>query len=152
MDWKLHVILSFFFYFLIISVFHFPLSYSITALILLMFSSLLPDLDHPKSMIRKAVFFLVFYFLALFIVIGLNLTLEMKILILIIILILTYYLYKFLPLKHRGKRSLHLWRYVFISPLLSLILFALANINISLILFIIIGYGSHLVSDNIRKF
>ncbi len=152
MDWKLHVILSFFLYFLIISVFQFSLAYSITAFTLLTFSSLLPDLDHPKSVIRKAVFLLVFYFLALFIVIGLNLTLEMKILILIITLILTYYLYKSIPLRHRGKRSLHLWRYVLIFPLISLALSALANINISFALFIIVGYGSHLISDKISKF
>ena len=152
MDWKLHVILSLFLYFLIISVFQFPFPYSITAFILLIFSSLLPDLDHPKSKIRKAIFLLLFYFMTLFVVIELNVDLGMKILILMITLILTYYLYKFLPLKHRGKRSLHLWRYVFISPLLSLVLFAFANINISFALFIIVGYGSHLISDKIRKF
>ncbi|UCC91964.1 MAG: metal-dependent hydrolase, partial [Candidatus Aenigmatarchaeota archaeon] len=131
MDWKLHVILSLFLYSLIISIFRFSFPYSIAAFILLIFSSLLPDIDHPKSMIRKAVFLLVFYFLTLFIIIELNLTLEMKILILAITLILTYYLYKFIPLRHRGKRSLHLWRYVLIFPLLSIVLFALANINIS---------------------
>ena len=146
------MILSLLLYFLIISVFQFPFSYSITALTLLMLSSLLPDIDHPKSKIRKAIFLLVFYLMALFVVIELNVDLGMKILVLMVILILTYYLYKNIPLKHRGKRSLHLWRYCFLFTALSAIIFAVANINISFALFILIGYGSHLISDKIRKF
>ncbi len=152
MDWKLHVILSLLLYFLIISFFHFSLAYSVQALLILIFSSLLPDLDHPKSKIRKVIFLLVFYMMAIFVVIELNVDLGMKILVLMVILILTYYLYRNIPLKHRGKRSLHLWRYCFLFTALSAIIFAVANINISFALFIIVGYGSHLISDKIRKF
>ncbi len=152
MDWKLHVILSLFLYFLIISFSQFSLIYSVQALLILVFSSLLPDLDHPKSMIRKITFILVFYLMMLFIIIELAMDVGTKALIIIIILILAYYIYKNLPLKHRGKRSLHLWRYCFLFGGISLILFALANINITFALFIIVGYASHLISDRIRKF
>jgi hypothetical protein len=152
MDWKLHVILSFLLYFLIISFFQFSVSYSVQSFLILVFFSLFPDIDHRKSMIRKAVFILVFYLMVLFVFIGMNLDAGMKILIVLILSVLTYYLYKFLPLKHRGKRSLHLWRYFFVSLMLFTVLFALANINISLTLFIIVGYGSHLISDKIREF
>ena len=151
MDWKLHTLLSFLLYFLIISIFHFSLTYSIQALLILIFSSLLPDIDHPKSVIRKIIFLLVFYFMMLFVVIEMSLGIEMKILIMMITIILTYYFYKNIPLKHRGKRSLHLWRYCFILGGISLILFTLANINTSLTLFIIVGYASHLISDKIKK-
>ncbi len=81
-----------------------------------------------------------------------DLALEVKILTIVILLILTYYSYKHLPLKHRGKHSLHLWRYPFLFTAVFSVLFAIANINISLILFILIGYGSHLFADRIKKF
>ena len=151
MDWKLHIIVSLFLYFLIASFFQFSLSYSISALLLLVFSSLLPDMDHPKSMIRKLMFLAAFYLFILFVVVEMMADIWIKVIIMSIILILTYYFFRNIPLKHRGKRSLHLWRYVFISGSLSSVFFALANINISLALFIIIGYGSHLTADRVFK-
>jgi len=151
MDWKLHMILSFIIYFMIILVFQFSLAYSVQALLILIFSSLLPDLDHPKSIIRGIVFAMIFYLLMLFVIIQ-NLDIGMKILTIFILLVLVYYSYKHLPLKHRGKRSLHLWRYPLLFTAVSFLLFTIANINISLILFILIGYGSHLLADKIKKF
>jgi hypothetical protein len=151
MDWKLHLILSFAIYLLIIIFFAFPVDYSLSALLLIVFSSLLPDLDHPKSIIRIVIFAMIFYILMIFVIIQ-DLTLEVKILTIVILLILVYYSYKYLPLKHRGKRSLHLWRYPIIFAAVSLVLFTAANINISLSLFILIGYGSHLLADGIKKF
>ncbi|NIO22554.1 MAG: hypothetical protein GTN38_00820 [Candidatus Aenigmarchaeota archaeon] len=151
MDWKLHLILSFILYFAIILISPLSLAYSVQALIILIFSSLLPDLDHPKSLIRIAIFAVVFYLLMVFVIIQ-DLALEVKILTIVILLILTYYSYKHLPLKHRGKHSLHLWRYPFLFTAVFSVLFAIANINISLILFILIGYGSHLFADRIKKF
>lgn len=151
MDWKLHVIFSFVIYFMIILFFRFPPDYSVSSLLLVVFSSLLPDLDYPKSIIRGIVFAMIFYLLMLFVIIQ-DLGMEIKILAVVILLILVYYSYKNIPLKHRGKHSLHLWRYPILFTAISLVLFSVANINISLALFILIGYGSHLLSDKIRKF
>ena len=151
MDWKLHIILSLILYFVIVSFFPFPLSYSIPALLLLIFSSLFPDLDHPKSLVRKVVFILTFYFLAIYIFLEMPVDFGIKILTLSIISILSLYVYKNLPLRHRGKRSLHLWRYCPAFAGCFTVLFALANINISFTLFIIVGYASHLIADGIRE-
>jgi hypothetical protein len=152
MDWKLHLISSLFIYLIIIIVLPLPLLYSIQALILITFSSLLPDLDHPKSIIRVVIFSSIFYLLMMFIILQETLDTWTKIITIVILLILVYYSYKKLPLKHRGKRSLHLWRYFLLSTAVSLVLFTIANINISLSLFILIGYGSHLLADRIKKF
>jgi hypothetical protein len=152
MDWKLHLISSLFIYLIIIIIFPLPPYYSIQALIILTFSSLLPDLDHPKSMIRIVIFSLIFYLLMLFVILQETLNHWIKILTIVILLILVYYTYKYLPLRHRGKRSLHLWRYFLLSIAVSLVFFTIANINISLSLFILIGYGSHLLADKIKKF
>jgi len=114
MDWKLHTMIAFLLYFLIISFFNFSLIYSIQAIVILIFSSLFPDIDHPKSIIRKIVFIIAFYLMILFVVIEMNADVWMKTIVMFIILILTYYMYRHLPLRHRGKRSLHLWRYPFI--------------------------------------
>lgn len=152
MDWKLHAILSLLLYFLIISFLQFPPVYSVQALVILLFASLLPDIDHPKSVVRKISFLMVFYALILFITLGMEIDIGMKAVILAMSLGITYYLFRKLPLKHRGRRSLHLWRYPFVFSGLSLVLFSMANINISLSLFIIIGYSSHLISDRIKKF
>ncbi len=94
---------------------------------------------------------MIFYLLMIFVVIQ-DLASEVKILTIVILLILVYYSYKNIPLKHRGKRSLHLWRYPILFTTISAVLFSVANINISLILFILIGYGSHLLADKIKKF
>ena len=150
MDWKLHVIVSFLLYLVIILFFQFSLSYSVAAFILLVFSSLLPDLDHPKSLIRGVIFAVVFYLSMWFVLIELSADFMIKLFVIITILILTYYFYKNIPLKHRGKKSLHLWRYCFLVTGVSLVLFSVANINISMVSFIFIGYGSHLLADKIK--
>ena len=146
------MILSLAIYFIIIMVFPLSIYYSIQALIILIFSSLLPDLDHPKSMIRVVIFALIFYLIILFVILQETLDFWIKILTITILLVLVYYSYRNIPLRHRGKRSLHLWRYFLLSIAVSLVLFTIANINISLILFILIGYGSHLLADRIKKF
>jgi len=151
MDWKLHIIFSFFLYFLIISLFPLTLIYSLQALFLLLFSSLLPDLDHPKSVIRGVIFIITFYFLVLFVMIQ-KFDFEIKVMVLIMVLFLLYYFYRNIPLKHRGRKSLHLWRHCFLFTGIFFVLFSIENINISLTSFIFIGYGSHLLADGIKKF
>ncbi len=96
-------------------------------------------------------FVITFYFLALFVMMQ-EFDLEMKLVVLIMVLVLLYYSYRNIPLKHRGKKSLHLWRYCFLFAGIFFVFFSIENINISLTSFIFIGYGSHLLADGIRKF
>jgi len=152
MDWKLHLLTSFLVYFGLMLFFRFPSDYGVAAFILLALSSLLPDVDHPKSIIRGIIFAIIFYLFMLFVVMQSSIDLQMKILVIVIMLILTYYSYRNIPLKHRGRRSLHLWRYSFVSTGISAVIFRMANINISLVLFIFIGYALHLLVDKIKKF
>ncbi|MCK5022952.1 MAG: metal-dependent hydrolase [Candidatus Aenigmarchaeota archaeon] len=152
MDWKLHVIVSMIMYTVLVSFLQFSFFYSLQAILLLIFASLLPDIDHPKSIIRKIFFIAVFYSSMVFIVLSTDFGIEAKVVILGMVLVLCYYLFKNLPLSHRGKKSLHMWRYVFIVGMIAAVLFAIWNINISFALFIIIGYASHMLADKIKKF
>lgn len=152
MDWKMHMMIPLFLYIAIILVFQFQLLYSLQALSLLIFSSFLPDLDHPRSLVRKATFIIIFYLMIFAVTIEISIDMWIKFLIITIMLILTNYFYKHLPLKHRGKRSFHLWRYCFIFPTVFAFLFVVAGIGISLVTFIVIGFGLHLALDKIGKF
>lgn len=152
MDWKLHALTSFFIYFVIVTFFRLPFIYSLQGLFVFVFASLLPDVDHPKSVIRKIVFIMVFYLMILSVVLGLGVSAEIKAVIMVIILVLTYYFYKNIPIRHRGRRSLHLWRYPFILMGIFLALSIFLETNISLVFFIIAGYGVHLVSDGVSDF
>ena len=53
MDWKMHLLIPLFLYIAVVLILQFPLAYSVQALFLLLFSSFLPDIDHPKSVMRK---------------------------------------------------------------------------------------------------
>lgn len=152
MDWKLHMMIPLFVYIAIILFFQPPLIYSIQALILLIFSSFLPEFDHPRSLARKVFFILLFYFVAIAIMIELKIEFWLKILIISMFLIVVRYIYKKLPIRHRGKRSLHLWRYFFVFPTIFALYFVFAGVDLSLIFFIFIGYGLHLALDKINKF
>jgi inner membrane protein len=152
MDWKLHILFSFILYFLISLFFHFSIAYGISAFLVLIFSSLLPDIDHPKSLIRAVVFSLMFYVLAIFVVLEVSSGILVKIVLLAIILVLTYAGYKKLPLRHRGRKSLHQWRFFVVFSGVCIILFSLGNIDLTLDFFFSLGYGSHLILDKIRKF
>lgn len=152
MDWKMHMMIPLFVYIAIILVFQFQLLYSLQALSLLIFSSFLPDLDHPRSHVRKATFIIIFYLMIFAVTLEISINIWIKFLIITMMLILTNYVYKHLPLKHRGKHSFHLWRYCFIFPTVFAFLFVAAGIGISLVSFIVIGFGSHLALDKIGKF
>ena len=152
MDWKIHMLVPLFIYIATILVFQFPVLYSVQALMLVLFSSSLPELDHPRSIARRVIFVVVFYLMVLAITMELSIDIWLKFAIITVMLVLTRYFYKRLPIKHRGKHSLHLWRYCLIFPTVSAFLFMLASLNISLASFIIVGYGSHLALDKINKF
>jgi hypothetical protein len=152
MDWKLHMLLSLLTYFVIIMFFRFPLDYSVAAFILLAFSSILPDLDHPKSFVRSLALAFSVYLAAWFVVFQLLADIQTKIVIIAVIAILAYAGHRHIPISHRGKKSLHRWGVLVLVAMISIVLFALAKINISLVSFIIVGYGLHLISDRIKKF
>ncbi len=152
MDWKLHVISSLVIFVAVSLVFPLGIPLSAASLLAFLFFSLFPDIDHPKSLIRKITFFLLFYFLAFFVAVCLVAGFPEKIVIISISSLLTYFLYKKIPLHHRGRRSLHRWRHA----VLLLIVFSAISVflNISLIfsLFVLLGYSSHLLFDRIREF
>lgn len=151
MDWKLHMLLSLVIYALIASVLSLSLEYAVIAMVLLVFGSLLPDMDHPRSVIRKAVFMFALYVFVFFVMIGTGMDFLIKLLVIGMMSILSYYLYRHVPLSHRGTRSLHLWRYVPLTGCIFTLAFVIASINISLVLFLIVGYASHLAADKVTK-
>jgi len=152
MDWKTHMMVPLFIYIAITLVFRFDILYSVQALFLLLFAAFLPDIDHPRSLVRKVAFILVFYIMVFAVTVDVSIDMLLKFAIITCMLVLARYAYKHLPIKHRGKHSLHLWRYCLVLPSIFAFAFIVASINISLILFIIVGYGSHLAVDRIDKF
>lgn len=148
----MHMMVPLFFYIAVILIFQLQLLYALQALSLLIFSSFLPDLDHPRSHVRKATFIIIFYLMIFAVTLNISINIWIKFLIITIMLILTNYIYKHLPLKHRGKRSFHLWRYVFVFPTIFAFLFVFAGVSVSLAAFIVAGLGIHLGLDKIGKF
>ncbi len=152
MDWKSHMLVPLFVYIAALLIFQLPAIFAIQALFLLLFSSFLPDLDHPKSVMRKATFIIIFYLMVFAVTAEISIDLWMKFMIITIMLVLAHYFYKHLPLKHRGKRSFHLWRYFFVLPTVFAFLFVVTGVSISLVWFVFAGFGLHLAVDKIRKF
>ena len=152
MDWKSHMLVPLLLYIAIILIFQFQFLYSVQALFLVVFSAFLPELDHPRSVARRIFFVILFYAMVFAITIEVSIEIWLKFVVITVLLVLARYAYKKLPIKHRGKHSLHLWRYCLVIPTFFVFVFMLANINISLASFIIVGYGSHLALDKINKF
>ncbi len=152
MDWKFHAIFSFFLYAVVITLFGFPAGFSFSGFVLLVFSSMLPDVDSKKSVIRKIVFALLFYTATIFVWFSINTDAYTKMTLTAIFAVLSYVCYVKIPLRHRGKKSLHLWRYFVVISAASFILFFFSGMNPYYAFFISIGYGSHLVADKIKKF
>jgi hypothetical protein len=152
MDWKMHMMIPLFIYIGIMLVFQMPVVYALQALFLLLFTAFLPDLDHPKSVMRRISFIVIFYLMVFAVTANLQIDMLTKFIVITILLVLANYFYKRLPLKHRGKHSFHLWRYFCVFPSVFGLAFVAANINISLVIFTIIGFGSHLAADKINKF
>lgn len=152
MDWKMHMMIPLFIYIGIMLIFQLSLVYALQALFLLLFTAFLPDLDHPKSVMRRISFIVIFYLMVFAVTANLQIDMLTKFIVITMLLVLSNYFYKRLPLKHRGKHSFHLWRYFFVFPSIFGLAFVAANINISLVIFTIIGFGSHLAADKINKF
>ncbi len=148
-NWKIHITLTLFLYLIFINLFSLGIKASIAAILLLIFSSLLPDLDHPKSKIRNFVTGLSFLltFVSLFLV--LNYELEAKLVVSLLGSSVVYILFSNLPFKHRGKKSLHQWHLAFFVPLCFAAVFYIIGINYLLAFFVLFGYFVHLLLDRI---
>lgn len=152
MDWKLHIISSLIIFTAVIISFPLGITLSAASLLAFLFFSLFPDIDHPKSVIRKAVFSLLFYFSIMPVVIFLDAGIPEKLLTIAIYGCLIYSAFRKIPLSHRGRRSLHRWRYALISTLFLSVPFLLIGIDPVISAFVFLGYSSHLLFDRIREF
>ncbi len=147
MNWKGHIAATFIIYILLVLIFQFPLPNSIAALILLTLASILPDFDHPKSVIRETLsifagFFTLILFLMLF-----EIELVFRLIGGSLSGILVYALLKTMPLRHRGKRSLHQWSVCFLLAGICAVVFFFLGIAFEFLPFIFVGYAVHLLTD-----
>ena len=152
MDWKLHVIVPLIVFSVILMFSGFSLGSGIAALMITLFSSLFPDLDYPKSFIRSLILSSLFFITLWFVFIYVPAGFVEKAVLLSICFVLLYAAHYRLPLKHRGKKSLHQWRFAFVFSAVFLVLLALSGMGVILSAFFFLGYGTHLLLDRIRKF
>lgn len=149
-DWKIHAISALLVFALLLSLLPFHPDFSIMALLIFLFSSLLPDLDHPRSLIRQVLGLFCSLFISVMFFITIGGGLEMRLASSVIMFLLVFLLFRKIPLRHRGRRSLHKWKLGFLLFLLSLLLFLAAGINIHLSAFILAGYWLHLGLDRFK--
>ncbi len=147
MNWKAHILAAFIIYISLVFFFEFPVPNSIAALILLSFASILPDFDHPKSLIREVISILLALSAFSGVILLVELEIFLKFLTAAAFSVVVYVGLKTIPLHHRGRESLHQWRVCFlITGLLALILF-LAGISMKFAAFVFVGYSVHLLID-----
>ena len=145
----MHVVLTLLLYFIFINVFSFNFRLSLAALLVLVLSSLFPDLDHPKSKIRGLVT-AVFFFLSFILLFSyLNYDVLEKSVFSLFGSTLVYLSIKHFPISHRGRKSLHQWHLAFFVPFCFAVVFYILGINYFLSFFIFFGYVSHLLLDRI---
>ncbi len=149
-DWKIHTISVLLVFALILCLFSFSLEFGIMALLVLLFSGLLPDLDHPRSLIRQVLGLFCSLFISLLFFISMEAGLEMRLASSIIMFFLIFLLFRKIPLRHRGRRSLHKWRLGIILFLACAGLFLLVGLSVYLSLFILTGYWLHLGLDKVK--
>jgi len=149
-NWKIHITLTLFLYLVFINIFSFGIKLSIAAILLLIFSSLLPDLDHPKSKIRGFVTGLSFFVVFIFLFALLEYELAGKTVTSFLGASLVYVCFSNLPLKHRGKKSLHQWHLALFIPFCFAVVLYIFGMNYLLAFFVLFGYAVHLVLDRIK--
>lgn len=150
-SWKIHILFGLILYFAFVLIFSPGLEMNMLALALLVFASLLPDLDHPKSVIRLVVAVLGSFFVAIFLISNVEGLLTERLVVGTAGWVITYFAIKNLPLKHRGKKSLHQWWVLIILVMALGFAFWWTKTDISLMVFVLLGYGSHLILDRIKK-
>lgn len=149
-DWKIHAISALLAFALLLSLFHFSPDFSIMALLVFLFSSLLPDLDHPRSLIRQILGLFCSLFISLMFFITIGGGLEIRLASSITMFLLVFLLFRKIPLRHRGRRSMHKWKMGFLLFLLCFLLFLIGGINVYLSTFILTGYWLHLGLDRVK--
>lgn len=149
-DWKIHSIAALLAFALLLSLFPFSPDFSIMALLVFLFSSLLPDLDHPRSLIRQVLGLFCSLFISLMFFIRMEAGPGMRLASGVIMFLLVFLIFRRIPLRHRGRRSMHQWKVGIILFLACLALFLILNISIYLSVFILMGYWLHLGLDRIR--
>ncbi len=146
-NWKTHVLAAFLAYFFLIIILKFPAPESISAFILLAFSSILPDFDHPKSVIRETISLLMGFFSATFFILYFDLSLQLKLIGGIITGVIVYFSLKKIHIRHRGPNSLHQWKVCLIFIVLCAAVFYFAKIDFQFLPFLAVGYSVHLLTD-----
>ena len=148
-NWKMHISLTVVCYLSFLIFFTPSIKTSIVAVIILIFSSLLPDLDHPKSKIRGFVSWASFLLVFIFLLSILEFTIFTKAILSVAGAFLVFIFVKKLPLKHRGRKSLHQWWLAIFVPLIFAFIFLVFRINPLLAFFVFFGYVVHLALDRI---
>ena len=147
MNWRGHIIASFAAYVPLVIFFGLPAPTNITAFIVLAFASILPDFDHPKSVIREVIsILLAFFSLAAFLVVS-DMSIALRVVSGSVAATVAYFLLKKIPLKHRGPESLHQWSICLLLTGTCTILFILVGRGLHFLPFIFVGYSIHLLID-----
>ena len=149
-DWKIHAISALLVFALLLSLLPFQPDFSIMALLIFLFSSLLPDLDHPRSLIRQVLGLFCSLFISVMFFISMEAGIKMRLVSSIIMFLLVFLLFRKIPLRHRGRRSLHKWKLGIILFLASLVVFFLIGFSVYLGVFILAGYWLHLGLDRFK--
>lgn len=147
MNWKSHILATFIIYISLVLLFQFPLPNSIAGLVLLSLASILPDFDHPKSVIREVISILLGFFAFSAMVLLFELDPVLRLAIGAFSGVIVYIGLKNIPLRHRGKESLHQWSVCFLLTGLLAIIFILFGVSLKFLAFIFVGYSVHLLTD-----
>ena len=113
--------------------------------------ALLPDLDHPRSLMRNVLGMFCSLLVGLIFFVSMETALETRLASSVIMFLIVFILFRRLPLSHRGRRSLHKWKLGILVFLLCAGIFLLTGLNIYLSSFMLIGYWLHLGLDRLYK-
>jgi len=150
-DWKAHSISSLLVFALAVPVLSLSLDSALLALGLLLFSGLLPDLDHPRSFIRQVLGLFFSFLVSAAVFTGIDSALEVRLASSIVMFLLVFLAFRKIPLRHRGKRSMHRWGFGLALFLLCAGLFWLIGLDVWLSLFALAGYWLHLALDRAKS-
>ncbi len=153
-NWNYHLAFSFGVYIILAIIFNLSIFGSAIGLVILAFASLLPDFDHPKSLIRQITAIAAgfgSFIVLLKLLTNFDVNLSGSIVVSTIAALCAYFGVKKIRLKHRGKNSMHqLWVLVFVA-VFSAFVFWLFNLQIYFSALVFLGYGSHMFLDWAKK-
>ncbi len=153
-NWNYHIGFSFAIYAILVVALNISWTPAAIGFVILVLASLLPDFDHPNSLIRQIIAMacaagLLVVVLKIFVNSGFDL--FTGIVISIIAATGSYIGVLKVRLKHRGKKSMHqLWVLVFVTALSALV-FWLINLHPYFAGVVFLGYSSHMFLDWAKK-